>query len=98
MDAGAVGPWSFGTACQLLFDEREQRQPAPFGTCRGRCPRSALAPISATTSPAPYDHRNGRSRRCLCQRRLATCGCRDQVPAASRGRQTLLKTRAADSR
>ena len=21
MDAGAVGPWSFGTACELLFGE-----------------------------------------------------------------------------
>jgi hypothetical protein len=75
MDAGAVGPWSFGTACELLFGE--------LGTCRGRRPRSALAPISATTSAAPYDHRTGRSRRCLCQRRLATCGsaikCRPQA-------------------
>jgi hypothetical protein len=85
MDAGAVGPWSFRTACEVLFGEREQRQPAPFGTCRGRCPRSALAPISATTSAAPYDHEPG-TRAGVCASAVwrhagAAIKCRPQAAA-----------------
>lgn len=37
MDAGVVDLWWFGTACELLFGRREQRQPRPpFGAYRRR--------------------------------------------------------------
>jgi hypothetical protein len=102
MDAGAVGPWSFGTARELLFGEREQRQPAPFGTCRGRRPHSALAPIQqppplprTTTEPGA---RAGVRASAVWRHAGAAIKCRPQAAAGGHcsklGRQIAVNLKA----
>jgi hypothetical protein len=58
MDAGAVGPWSFGTACELLFGRYVSS--VSHGHRLARVGDDVPVPRS---SAAPYDHRTGRSRR-----------------------------------